>query len=454
MRMRRLLTSAAFIMLLAVPAYAAPQLIQANRYEGYLLRNGSAAERTDLVLKYDAVTGAPVSYLETVYTGAAGETKRNGTFTVKEDRAAGASRFTLKAKTRGHDEYFLRTSMGTSLRARNTGDGGTLLATGAQLLKDGKEIMRFPASYSGTIPAASGPGILMEVTFRADHTFRIAETYIGEPEGSNKFYGSGRWSVSMVNKKPLLTLKTGDGDRYFTVGDKSVTMVDSRGHAAESKLNYTLTKAAGGDLFKAAALMEGEYSQTEERVVFRDTATGRSYLVAKGGDNADMERAYSDTGTTPGKYLPAMVKGSLVVQHGADGHPEEMLLVERLVALGSQEVELVKGDWKIVSAGEVNAAENIEEGRERPFLKFDTDGRFYGYAGCNRIAGSYIVSGMKLKLDGILSTKMACSDMRLEDALLEALPRVRSYFVDKGVLTLKGADGNTLALLTDENAAR
>ena len=166
----------------------------------------------------------------------------------------------------------------------------------------------------------------MEVTFRADHTFRIAETYIGEPEGSNKFYGSGRWSVSMVNKKPLLTLKTGDGDRYFAVGDKSVTMVDSRGHAAESKLNYTLTKAAGGDLFKAAALMEGEYSQTEERVVFRDTATGRSYLVAKGGDNADMERAYSDTGTTPGKYLPAMVKGSLVVQHGADGHPEEVLL--------------------------------------------------------------------------------------------------------------------------------
>ena len=355
MRIRRLLTSAAFIMLLAVPAYAAPQLIQANRYEGYLLRNGSAAERTDLVLKYDAVTGAPVSYLETVYTGAAGETKRNGTFTVKEDRAAGASRFTLKAKTRGHDEYFLRTSMGTSLRARNTGDGGTLLATGAQLLKDGKEIMRFPASYSGTIPAASGPGILMEVTFRADHTFRIAETYIGEPEGSNKFYGSGRWSVSMVNKKPLLTLKTGDGDRYFTVGDKSVTMVDSRGHAAESKLNYTLTKAAGGDLFKAAALMEGEYSQTEERVVFRDTATGRSYLVAKGGDNADMERAYSDTGTTPGKYLPAMVKGSLVIQHGADGHPEEMLLVERLVALGSQEIELVKGDWKIVSAGHISS---------------------------------------------------------------------------------------------------
>ena len=49
---------------------------------------------------------------------------------------------------------------------------------------------------------------------------------------------------------------------------------------------------------------------------------------------------------------------------------------------------------------------------------------------------------------------MACSDMRLEDALLEALPRMRSYFVDKGVLTLKGADGNTLALLTDENAAR
>ena len=174
--------------------------------------------------------------------------------------------------------------------------------------------------------------------------------------------------------------------------------------------------------------------------------------MAKGGGNAGLERAYSEKDKGPGEYLPALVTGSIVIRSGEDDQPEEMLLVNRLVALGIQETALVKGDWKIVSAGDVPAPENPEG--EIPFLKFDMDGRFYGYAGCNRIAGSYILSGMKLTLDGLLSTKMACRDMRLEDALLQALPHVRSYAVDKGVLILKGPDGKVLVKLTDEGTAR
>lgn len=451
MRVKTLLASAALVMLLALSASAAPLLVQADRYEGNISRAGSSPERAVLTLKYDAVTGAPLGYLQTLFADGTKETKTNGTFTVKEDRATGAFRFTLKPRAAGGEsEKFMRTAMGASLKARNKADSGTLLPTGAQLLRNGREIMRLPSSYRGTIPAASGPGILLEATFKADRTFRVTETYIGEPEGSNKFCESGRWSVKTVNKKPLLILNARGGSRYFEIGDKSLTLVDSHGRAAQSKLNYTLSLTPGnaGDLFKKAFLMEGEYSQTGETGVFRDAAAGRKYLVAKAGANAELERAYSERDTVPGKYLPAVVMGSLVVRNGDDDQPEEMLLVERLVALGSLETALVKGDWKIVSAGGVSAPANPEG--ETPFLRFGTDGRFYGYAGCNRIAGSYIVSAMKLTLDGILSTKMACHDMRLEDALLSALSHVRSYSIENGVLLLKGADGKTLAELTDK----
>ena len=452
MRIKTLLASAALVILLAVPAFAAPLLIQADRYEGNISKKGSAAGRTVLVLKYDAVTEAPVSYLETSTSDWTNWTRSNGTFVVKDDRSTGASRFTLMPRAAGKDQKFIRTYMGASLRTMNAGESGVLPPTGAQLLKNGREIMRFPSSYSGTIPAASGPGILLEVTFRADRTFRIAETYIDEPDGSNKFYESGRWSVGLNGKTPLLTLEARSGRRYFAIGDKSITMVDGSGRPAESKLNYTLREAKGGDLFNKPFLMEGEYSQTYETGIFRDAATGRRYLVAKGGGNAGLERAYSEKDKGPGEYLPALVTGSIVIRSGEDDQPEEMLLVNRLVALGIQETALVKGDWKIVSARVVPAPENPEG--EIPFLKFDTDGRFYGYAGCNRIAGSYILSGMKLTLDGLLSTKMACRDMRLEDALLQALPHVRSYAVDKGVLILKGPDGKVLVKLTDEGTAR
>ena len=129
MRIKTLLASAALVILLAVPAFAAPLLIQADRYEGNISKKGSAAGRTVLVLKYDAVTGAPVSYLETSTSDWTNWTRSNGTFVVKDDRSTGASRFTLMPHAAGKDQKFIRTYMGASLRTMNAGESGVLPPT-------------------------------------------------------------------------------------------------------------------------------------------------------------------------------------------------------------------------------------------------------------------------------------------------------------------------------------
>lgn len=73
-----------------------------------------------------------------------------------------------------------------------------------------------------------------------------------------------------------------------------------------------------------------------------------------------------------------------------------------------------------------------------PTIMFTQDGhRVSGHAGCNRMMGSFTLSGSnELKLGPMASTKMACADMKIEDAYLKALDKVNSYNFENGNLLL------------------
>lgn len=68
--------------------------------------------------------------------------------------------------------------------------------------------------------------------------------------------------------------------------------------------------------------------------------------------------------------------------------------------------------------------------------------RVTGFAGCNGIAGSYTLSGDKVKFV-VATTKMMCPEeqMTVEDFLLKALSSASSYRVEGNVLQL--FDGQT-----------
>ncbi|HTE29160.1 MAG TPA: META domain-containing protein [Chryseolinea sp.] len=65
-----------------------------------------------------------------------------------------------------------------------------------------------------------------------------------------------------------------------------------------------------------------------------------------------------------------------------------------------------------------------------------------GFAGCNSIGGSYILTGNKIKFT-IISTKMMCDDahMKIEDFFLKAMSSASAYQIDGGNLQL--LDGDT-----------
>ena len=73
-----------------------------------------------------------------------------------------------------------------------------------------------------------------------------------------------------------------------------------------------------------------------------------------------------------------------------------------------------------------------------PTFEFNlTDMRFGGHAGCNSLSGSINVIGNKITFGSLMGTLMACPNMKIEKAVVEALnQKTVTYSIDKMKLTI------------------
>ncbi len=85
--------------------------------------------------------------------------------------------------------------------------------------------------------------------------------------------------------------------------------------------------------------------------------------------------------------------------------------------------------------------------RSRVTMNFGADGRLSGSASCNRLTGSYALSGSMLSVGTIAVTRMACAPalMNQEQRFLEILGDVSQYrFDDTGALIVSTSDGRDI----------
>ena len=95
---------------------------------------------------------------------------------------------------------------------------------------------------------------------------------------------------------------------------------------------------------------------------------------------------------------------------------------------------LAETKWRLVS---LNKKTVTQKANKVFFLKLNSkDARFTAYAGCNSIAGNYVMpSSDKLDFSEVIMTRMACPDMTLEDKFGAMLVQITSYKLDKETLT-------------------
>ncbi len=106
----------------------------------------------------------------------------------------------------------------------------------------------------------------------------------------------------------------------------------------------------------------------------------------------------------------------------------------------------IAGEWNVVKVdGQEVKASDVEN---TPFIGFsDKDGRVYGSTSCNRLMGSFKADEKAgtIDLGHMGSTRMMCAKMDVEQKVLEALNKVKTYKVGAdGNLTLGDESGKTL----------
>ena len=115
-------------------------------------------------------------------------------------------------------------------------------------------------------------------------------------------------------------------------------------------------------------------------------------------------------------------------------------------ALGAAAATPLEGtDWRVV---EVNGAPvAAADSARRPGLRLVADGhKVQGSAGCNRMMGSYELTGSSLKFGPLATTRMACPSMDAEQAYLAALGATTRYEIAGTTLTVFGPDGPLVRL--------
>ena len=92
---------------------------------------------------------------------------------------------------------------------------------------------------------------------------------------------------------------------------------------------------------------------------------------------------------------------------------------------------------------------STDAGPNAPYLQFDASThRVSGSGGCNRVAGSYTLTGDQLSFSQMAGTMMACiQGMDTEHAFLQALGQVATYKIAGQTLVLSDAAGKSLATL-------
>jgi uncharacterized lipoprotein NlpE involved in copper resistance len=93
--------------------------------------------------------------------------------------------------------------------------------------------------YTGTIPAASAPGINVQIRLNLDETYEVWYQYIDRPDDFTE-KGAFKWDQT----GSIITLDTKDFPPYYKVGENILIQLDMQGNVITGSLadNYVLHK--------------------------------------------------------------------------------------------------------------------------------------------------------------------------------------------------------------------
>ncbi|MER8042476.1 META domain-containing protein [Streptomyces sp. NPDC094032] len=168
-----------------------------------------------------------------------------------------------------------------------------------------------------------------------------------------------------------------------------------------------------------------------------DTLTVSPDEVTEIGCPADLRRFETALFKAFSGELKGVLKGKALTLTSPDGRRGVELTAE-------PDAPFLGTTWTVDALLSGTTAASLPAGSEgKAKLTFGKDGRLTGSLGCNRVTAPARISGARITLGAIATTRMICTgpQMDLETKLYEALDGPLSYRLDHRTLTVTDADG-------------
>jgi len=120
------------------------------------------------------------------------------------------------------------------------GLGSCLSNRGTVAVHNSKNSLDWAGVYTGTIPAADGPGINVRMKLNKDNTYELTYEYLKKPDNAFTNTGSFKWN----DTGDIINLGIADTPSYYKIAENKLIQLDMEGKLITGKLadNYILTK--------------------------------------------------------------------------------------------------------------------------------------------------------------------------------------------------------------------
>jgi copper homeostasis protein (lipoprotein) len=308
-----------------------------------------------------------------------------------------------------------------------------------------------PATFLGTLPCADCEGVRYHLNLFDDDSFLLRTTRLGKTGGTTDDLGS--WTLSSDRRLIVLQGRNDAMQLFEIVAPGTIRKLEADGRPNTSRGSSQLTRSSQFRPTDVRATMRGAYTYLADAATFVECSTGQRWTVAAENVSRELEAAYLKVRPAPGASVVVDVDGLLVQRPRADGGMQSALVVERVRGLLPKQscparfsgVPLTDTHWRLTHLGDRAVPAATDPRREPSLTLLEGTNSFAGSSGCNRLVGSYAISGSTMTLTSG-GTMVACKEeAKTESAFLTALQATRTYRITGRVLELTDAKGVRVA---------
>ena len=305
---------------------------------------------------------------------------------------------------------------------RGRGREATLTAAGRS--------MRCHAAGRPGEPPRTFEGGGLTVTLFPDGTFRLREKREGSAE---PLLDLGQWA-QQVEGGVRLVLRGGEGSRRSFREIGVGKLVTDNG--------TELLRTANPDPIDGKFRLSGMYRDAQDGGLFAACLVGRTYGVAPGGAEPDLEKAWVNMTPSQASSLYVEIIGGFDNNNSVT--VDRFLNVKRdgaCPSLASRGSALRDTEWRLVQLD--GDRPSFDEWRRRPLMRLDDLGKFTASTGCNTLGGDYVLDPDGLRFVPGPMTMMACppAETAIEKRFVDALSAVRTAQIAGTTLDLNDGAG-------------